>query len=158
MNPHLRREDRASRRAPGDHHTGANNRLEGATTPAFLVEHELGRGQRWAIGVDRPRRVVEAEDRVHRNGVHARLVVGVEGSHVPPVALLPLGLVGDLVVAEVVDPSHTLRDQCRDDVATDVVPGGLTLLGVAGDDVTQHLGIEDVVPHRNVRLIGDIGK
>ena len=65
---------------------------------------ELRRRQRRYVRDDRPRAVVEIENRMNRDEIHVRVVVGVECSDVPPVALIAIRCTGHLVVREVPDP------------------------------------------------------
>ena len=60
------------------------------TRARLLLEHELRGRQRLGPGEDRPLLVVEVEDRVDRDQVHVRVVVGVERPDVAPVAAVAL--------------------------------------------------------------------
>ena len=90
-------------RSARDDRAGAHHRVERLARAALLLEDELGRRQGVGPGVDRPLAVVEVEDRVDRDQVHVRVVVGVQRPDVPPVAVLALGLARHDVGGEVVD-------------------------------------------------------
>ena len=126
-----------------------DDRLVGGASSAFLVEHEFGGGQLAPVREDRPLPVVVGEDRIDRDGVHVRLVVGVEGSHVAPVSVLALGLARHDVLVEVVHLGDAPRDERRDDVPTEIV-FRILVRGILGDDLPKHVGVEHVVPHRHV--------
>ena len=125
--------------------------------PVVVVEDELGRRQRIGPCEDRPLAVVEVELRLDRDEVHVRVVEGVERPDVAPVAALDLARARDLVAREVVDVRLAALDERRDDAAAHVVIGGV-VLGVAGDDVDQRVGAEDVVAHRGEDLVGRVGQ
>ena len=152
-----RREDRAPHGAAGDDHAGAHHRVQRLPAAAVLVEDELRRLGDPGPGVDRPVVVVHVEDRVDRDQVHVRVVVGVERADVAPVAAVAVGRARHLVGGEVVDLRVVLRDQRGDDVAAEVVLGGL-VGGVGGDRADQRLGREHVVAHRGEDLVGRVGQ
>ena len=152
-----RRQDRAADRAAGDHDAGADHRVQRLPAAAVLVEDELGRLGDLGPGVDRPVVVVHVEDRVDRDQVHVRVEVRVERAHVAPVALVALGRARHLVGGEVVDLRVVLGHQRRDDVAAEVVLGGL-VGGVGGDGRDQRLGREHVVAHRGEDLVRRVGQ
>ncbi len=125
---------------------------------AFLVvEHELRRRQRIRVRQDRPLHVVEVEDRLDRDQVHVRVVVGVERPDVAPVALVARRRARHLVEREVVDLGLAALDEHGHDRAAHVVLGRL-VGGVLGDRVDQRLGGEDVVAHRREDLLRRVGQ
>ena len=109
-----------------------------------------------APGEDRPVHVVQVEDRLDRHQIHARLVVGVECPHVPPVPVVPLGLPWHLVEVEVVYPRLARLGEQWDDVPPHVVLARRRL-GVGAEGVHQRGRGEDVVAHRGegaCRVVG----
>ena len=134
-----------------------DQRVDRAADPARLVEDELGGRERRRARQDRPLPVVEVEDRVHRDQVHVRLVVGVERSNVAPIATVAIGGAGHRVVGEVVDLGGAAGHHHRDDVAAHVVDRTL-VAGVELDRLEQRLGGEDVVAHRGVDLLRVVGQ
>ena len=117
-------------------------------TPVASVR-ELRRRKGQLDAVDRPLRVIEAEQRHGSNQVHVRLVVRVEGTDVAPVTPLGLDESGYVVAREVVDLRLTGFGQRGDDIAAYVLE--LALAG--GDDVDKRLRGEDVVAHRREHLV-----
>ena len=92
-----------------------------------------------------------------RDEVHVRVVVRVQRSHVAPVGAVAVGGARHLVAGEVVDGRVAARDECRDDVAAEVVLGRL-VAGVGGQHFHQQLAGEHVVAHRRVDLVGRVGQ
>ncbi len=100
---HLGREHRPRARAARDDDARADHRVDRHARVAGILEHELRRRQPVGLREDRPVVVVEVEDRVGRDQVHVRLVVGVERPDVAPVAALALRDARDVGVREVED-------------------------------------------------------
>ena len=94
---------------------------------------------------------------MHRHQVHVSVVEGVQGADVAPVAAVPFGGAGHLVVVEVIDGSDALAHQSGNDVAAHVVIG-VVVVGVSPNGVDQDFGGENVVAHRDERLLGIIGR
>ena len=131
------RDDRPAHGPARDDDAGADHRVERLPDAARLVEHELGGRQRLVPGEDRPLVVVEVEDRLDRDQVHVRVVVGVERPDVAPVAAVARrSRPGTSLAAK----SQTLRlaalDQHRDDVAAESWFERL-VVGVGRDRVDQ---------------------
>ena len=100
--------------------------------------------------------VVEVEDRVHRDQVHVRVVVGVERPDVAPVAAVALGDCRGTSLSRSRRPARGRASvSIGHDVAAHVVHGGL-VGGVAPQRVEQHIGGEDVVAHRGEDLVGGV--
>jgi len=100
-------------------------------------------------GVDGPPGIVERELGVHRHQVHVAVVVGVEVSHVAPVAGFLRFLAGDLVGGEIVDRHLGALVHLADDRLAEVVRAVLSR--VAHDLAHQRFGGEEVVAHRDQR-------
>ena len=112
---------------------------------AARTTRDLRRRLRVVAGVHGPQVVVEVEHRHRGEQVHVRVVVGVDGADVSPVAALAVVLARHHVLGEVVDMRHTGRSQRRDDVATEI--GVEVVLAGGADDVDERLGVEHVVAH-----------
>ena len=116
VDPHAGGEDRAVDLAAGDDRALADDRVVRRAPAVGVGVDELRRGHRRLVGVDRPVAVVEVQDRVDGDQVHARLVVGVERPHVAPVG----GLLAVLVAERVGEDARVLEHR-RDDVLAEVV-------------------------------------
>ena len=136
--------DRFTRRA-GDDGAAADHRVSGRA-----VLDELRRRQRRREAEDRPLPVVQVEDRLQRDQVHVRVVVGVQRADVPPVAAVAVGRAWHLVAGEVVHVRGTAVHEIRNDVAAHVVHRGL-VGGVDLERLDQRVGGEHVIAHRRVR-------
>ena len=95
----------------------ADDRVVRRAPAVPLGVHELRRRVRRLIGVDRPVPVVEVQDRVDLDQVHAGLEIGVERADVAPVG----GALAVLVAERVGQDPRAARDHRRDDVAAEVV-------------------------------------
>ena len=102
--------------APRDDRPLADDRVErGAAAVGGRVD-EFGRWHRRLIGVDRPVAVVEVEDWIDGDQVHAGLIVGVERADVAPVG--PLLAV---LVAERIGEDAGVAEHLGDDIVAEVV-------------------------------------
>ena len=93
-----------------------------ASRHARLLEHELGRRQLGSARVNRPLGVVEVENRLYRNQIHAGFVVARQASR-RHASKRGRGRVapGDLVLIEIVEMGVAALDKARDNVAAHVM-------------------------------------
>jgi len=84
-----------------------------------------------------------------------RVVVSINGAHVPPVVGILLSVARNLVVTKVVHLRVSGVDESRNNVATHVVPR-VGAVGVVVEGLDQGLAAEDVVTHRGERLVRSV--
>src|ERR1019366_1610293 len=85
--------------------------------------------------------------------VHVRIEIGIERSHVAPVAKVARLGARDLVLQEVVHVRGALVHHHRDDVAAHVVPAAV-VGRILFQRIDQHVAVEHVVAHRGECLVG----
>src|SRR5260370_19471233 len=141
-------DDRFLNTSARDDRATSHNGIERDAHTLRIGENKFCRRILVLPGAQRPRSVVEVENRRHTDEIHVGFVVSVERANIAPVESI-----FRVVIAEVVSKDAVLRNDARKNVLAKIMVR-FGILGVRKKNGDQQLRIENVDAHRGIAVAG----